>query len=330
MWQHVKSTFRIGLTVALAAALTLTSATQSASAANPAASEKNWSVSVTHEPDGTKVEKGHLGQAQLESRVKDNKVVTTIRDGDKVEVVQVDLNSPYFTVTTNNETKRYDRREFVKTRQSFSVPGPLLERPAARGQRVMDGVAHDSLMHKPAELQTDAITTASAYPVVNPSTWFGTQYYGKYLGSRVDYNPYYVSGDLWEEYSYYAASYESYLLSSWTLFSVALGVIGIGWGTLMAVIGSVVAVIEGTRYVISQVNVDKNSYRRDWTRHVMVNQDRNNGAWYWAGRTVYSALVISVDGVTYENQSDTAHYDFYDVSALIQKGLDNYQAAYPR
>lgn len=302
-----------GLTALVLAAVTLAAVPmRSAFAANPSIT---WALEEVYvEADGTKVERGYIGDVRLESRTKGSIITTTIEYPDRVEVVRVDRTSPYFTVSVNGQETLYDRRTMGKYMELPSPDPMAFPRNPSHGVQLRVGSMTDQMRQVPG-------ITPTAVP---PSAFFGYPYYGKFIGSAVRYSPIYVSARAEENYDYYFTSYRSWNVVVYTLFSVVLGWVGLSWNSLMAIVASVVATVDGALRFIQDVVIGQDTYRLDWTRYVTINQDPNGGIWYWAGKTQYKSITWSVDGAVDKLESESKHHDFDNVSLLMQTAIDNY------
>lgn len=285
------------LATLLAFVMILTTATPTSAAVTARQTKRigKWHVETYVETDGTRVERAWLGDVFMESRIVGSTVTTEIRTPDVVQIVVSDRNSPTYTVTTNGETKEYTKPGWEE-RQALPSPKD--------GQSEMAG--------------TEGVSIQDARDLL------GEPYFGRFLASKAVYSPIYVAGSLYENYDWELVEYDPWWFTAYTTVSTIIGILGISTEGFLKIAGSVCAVIGGVLMITDAITVEINSYGRFWFKYVEIAQDPNGGIWYNASREQYLEIFESRDGLYVEVLSDRADSDFYNNSALLDRGIENY------
>lgn len=282
---------------------------------------RNRAPSVIYESDGTRIERGWIGDTYFESRTKGNMVTTTIRTGSAKEVVSVDRNSPFFTVTVNGVATVYDRRAFILRQEDIQLPPSSLDLDD-RASRWPADVLPALEAYAADMIGTEAHVTTT--PTIGLDVWFGSQYSNRWIGARSITTPVTINATAFETYTHRFASRRTLGFAAWTAVSVLVGALELAFNTVLATVSSVVAIVGGVKEISEFVTIERNEVRQDWNRFVRIAQDANNGIWYWAGRTAWNVVAIGPSGVGFQAVSDTRHWDFNDVNLLMQTAINNY------
>lgn len=284
------------------------------------------SFDVLYASDGTRIERGQIGNTYFESRINKNQIITTIRTGSKVEVVAVDLDSPFFTITTNGVASIHDRRDYLTNHKTFKQPAPFTEWGKVRDplSTAMITDCNVGSLNKANLIIKNKAAIDSVFSI-SLDEIFGRPYFDKWIGTRISHSPIRTTAVAYEDYFHFTTEHTTILVEAGRGIALLLGILTMGWGTIIKVAASAIVVLAGGTVIWDAFTVEKNAVQQNWTRRIYITQDPNNWRWYWAAREVVSEMVVGPSGFDLKQVSENKHWDFDDISGLLQTGINNYR-----